>query len=64
MRVRLCALLAIATTLGLATPVATAQGPVILKVAIVQQIDSMNPFLAVFQSSTCRDSRSRPPARR
>ncbi|MFS8099174.1 ABC transporter substrate-binding protein [Lentzea alba] len=29
-----------------------AQGPAILKVAIVQQIDSMNPFLAVFQSST------------
>ncbi|RAS69894.1 peptide/nickel transport system substrate-binding protein [Lentzea atacamensis] len=52
MRVKLCALLAIAMTLGMATPSATAQGPVILKVAIVQQIDSMNPFLAVFQSST------------
>lgn len=52
MRVKACALLAIATTLGLATPPATAAGPVILKVAIVQQIDSMNPFLAVFQSST------------
>ncbi|MDT7782136.1 MAG: peptide/nickel transport system substrate-binding protein [Pseudonocardiales bacterium] len=52
MRVKACALLAIATTLVLATPPATAQGPVILKVAIVQQIDSMNPFLAVFQSST------------
>ncbi|WP_312878208.1 ABC transporter substrate-binding protein [Lentzea indica] len=52
MRVKLCALLAIATTVGLAAPPATAQGPVILKVAIVQQIDSMNPFLAVFQSST------------
>lgn len=52
MRVKLCALLAIATTLGMATPSATAQGPVILKVAIVQQIDSLNPFLAVFQSST------------
>ncbi|MET8758389.1 ABC transporter substrate-binding protein [Lentzea sp. NPDC004782] len=36
----------------LATPPATAAGPVILKVAIVQQIDSLNPFLAVFQSST------------
>ncbi|MGI5499519.1 ABC transporter substrate-binding protein [Lentzea sp. CA-135723] len=34
------------------TPPAAAQQPVILKVAIVQQIDSMNPFLAVFQSST------------
>ena len=52
MRVKLCALLAIATTLGLSAPPATAQAPVILKVAIVQQIDSMNPFLAVFQSST------------
>ncbi|WP_231114959.1 ABC transporter substrate-binding protein, partial [Lentzea aerocolonigenes] len=52
MRVKACALLAIATTLVLATPPATASGPVILKVAIVQQIDSMNPFLAVFQSST------------
>ncbi|MDX8148592.1 ABC transporter substrate-binding protein [Lentzea sp. BCCO 10_0061] len=41
-----------ATTLGLAAPPVTAQAPVILKVAIVQQIDSMNPFLAVFQSST------------
>jgi peptide/nickel transport system substrate-binding protein len=51
-RVKLCALLAIATTMGLAAPPATAQAPVILKVAIVQQIDSMNPFLAVFQSST------------
>jgi len=52
MRVKLGALLAAATMLGLATPVAVAQQPVILKVAIVQQIDSMNPFLAVFQSST------------
>ncbi|MDX3659391.1 ABC transporter substrate-binding protein [Streptomyces sp. ID05-26A] len=52
MRVKLCALLAIATTLGLSAPPASAQQPVILKVAIVQQIDSMNPFLAVFQSST------------
>ncbi|WP_245786376.1 ABC transporter substrate-binding protein [Lentzea albida] len=52
MRVKLCALLAIATTLGLAAPPATAQAPVVLKVAIVQQIDSLNPFLAVFQSST------------
>lgn len=53
MRVKLCALLAIAATLGLATPPATAErGPDVLKVAIVQQIDSMNPFLAVFQSST------------
>ncbi|MCP2244462.1 ABC transporter substrate-binding protein [Lentzea aerocolonigenes] len=52
MRVKLCALLATAATLGLATPPATAEGPDILKVAIVQQIDSMNPFLAVFQSST------------
>lgn len=52
MRVKACALLAIATTLGVATPQVQAQGPVILKVAIVQQIDSMNPFLAVFQSST------------
>ncbi|MFC3893893.1 ABC transporter substrate-binding protein [Lentzea rhizosphaerae] len=52
MRVKLCALLAIAATLGLATPPATAEGPDILKVAIVQQIDSLNPFLAVFQSST------------
>jgi len=51
-RVKACALLAIATTVMLATPPATAAGPVILKVAIVQQIDSMNPFLAVFQSST------------
>jgi peptide/nickel transport system substrate-binding protein len=55
-RVKACALLAIATTLGLSAPPATAreqaQAPVILKVAIVQQIDSMNPFLAVFQSST------------
>ncbi|MFD9697843.1 ABC transporter substrate-binding protein [Lentzea sp. NPDC059081] len=31
---------------------AGARAPVILKVAIVQQIDSLNPFLAVFQSST------------
>ncbi|MDX8054975.1 ABC transporter substrate-binding protein [Lentzea sp. BCCO 10_0798] len=38
--------------LGLAAPPASAQQPVVLKVAIVQQIDSMNPFLAVFQSST------------
>ncbi|WP_394619235.1 ABC transporter substrate-binding protein [Lentzea sp. JNUCC 0626] len=38
--------------LGLVTSPAAAQQPVILKVAIVQQIDSMNPFLAVFQSST------------
>ncbi|MCR3754268.1 ABC transporter substrate-binding protein [Lentzea californiensis] len=52
MRVKLCALLAIATTLGLSAPPASAQQPVVLKVAIVQQIDSMNPFLAVFQSST------------
>ncbi|SDG67995.1 peptide/nickel transport system substrate-binding protein [Lentzea fradiae] len=52
MRVKLCVLLAVATTLGLAAPAATAQAPVILKVAIVQQIDSLNPFLAVFQSST------------
>ncbi|MFI6102171.1 ABC transporter substrate-binding protein [Lentzea sp. NPDC051213] len=52
MRVKLCALLAAATVLGAATPGAVAQQPVILKVAIVQQIDSMNPFLAVFQSST------------
>ena len=54
MRVKSCALLAIATTLGLSAAPATAQAqaPVILKVAIVQQIDSMNPFLAVFQSST------------
>ncbi|KOV90168.1 peptide ABC transporter substrate-binding protein [Nocardia sp. NRRL S-836] len=43
---------AAATVLGSATPVATAQQPAILKVAIVQQIDSLNPFLAVFQSST------------
>jgi peptide/nickel transport system substrate-binding protein len=50
--VKACALLAIATTLVLAAPPATAAAPVILKVAIVQQIDSMNPFLAVFQSST------------
>lgn len=52
MRVKLCALLAVATTLGLSAPPAPAQQPVVLKVAIVQQIDSMNPFLAVFQSST------------
>ncbi|MET9225981.1 ABC transporter substrate-binding protein [Lentzea sp. NPDC003310] len=52
MRVKLSALLAIATTVGLSAPPAPAQQPVILKVAIVQQIDSMNPFLAVFQSST------------
>lgn len=52
MRVKLCALLAIATTLGLSAPPASARQPVVLKVAIVQQIDSMNPFLAVFQSST------------
>ncbi|MEV6714447.1 ABC transporter substrate-binding protein [Lentzea sp. NPDC051208] len=38
--------------LGLSSPPASAQQPVVLKVAIVQQIDSMNPFLAVFQSST------------
>ncbi|MGW6442475.1 ABC transporter substrate-binding protein [Lentzea sp. NPDC055074] len=36
----------------MSAPPAPAQQPVILKVAIVQQIDSMNPFLAVFQSST------------
>lgn len=35
-----------------APPSAMAQPPVTLKVAIVQQIDSLNPFLAVFQSST------------
>lgn len=52
MRVKLCALLVVATTLGLSVPPASAQRPVVLKVAIVQQIDSMNPFLAVFQSST------------
>lgn len=52
MRVKLCVLLAIATTLGFSAPPASAQQPVVLKVAIVQQIDSMNPFLAVFQSST------------
>ena len=56
MRVKSSALLAIATTLGLSAAPATAQEqaptPVILKVAITQQIDSMNPFLAVFQSST------------
>ncbi|MCX2950332.1 ABC transporter substrate-binding protein [Lentzea sp. NEAU-D7] len=39
-------------TLGLSASPAPAQQPVVLKVAIVQQIDSMNPFLAVFQSST------------
>ncbi|WP_245816010.1 ABC transporter substrate-binding protein [Lentzea albidocapillata] len=38
--------------MGLSAPPASAQQPVVLKVAIVQQIDSMNPFLAVFQSST------------
>ena len=52
MRVKLCALLATATTLGLVGPPVAAQQPVVLKVAIVQQIDSLNPFLAVFQSST------------
>ncbi|NGY64899.1 ABC transporter substrate-binding protein [Lentzea sp. NEAU-D13] len=56
MRVKSSALLAIATTLGVSAAPATAQEqaptPVILKVAITQQIDSMNPFLAVFQSST------------
>ncbi|HUQ57575.1 ABC transporter substrate-binding protein [Lentzea sp.] len=52
MRVKLCALLAAATALGLAAPPVVAQQPVVLKVAIVQQIDSLNPFLAVFQSST------------
>lgn len=52
MRVKLCVLLVVATTLGLVAPVSTAQAPVVLKVAIVQQIDSLNPFLAVFQSST------------
>ncbi|MEU7478786.1 ABC transporter substrate-binding protein [Lentzea sp. NPDC042327] len=52
MRVKLCALVAAATVLGATTPAAVAQQPTILKVAIVQQIDSLNPFLAVFQSST------------
>lgn len=52
MRVKWCALLATATTVGLSAPPVAAQAPVVLKVAIVQQIDSLNPFLAVFQSST------------
>ncbi|WP_245777871.1 ABC transporter substrate-binding protein [Lentzea xinjiangensis] len=41
-----------ATTVVLGAPPVAAQQPVILKVAITQQIDSLNPFLAVFQSST------------
>ncbi|SDP66063.1 peptide/nickel transport system substrate-binding protein [Lentzea jiangxiensis] len=52
MRVKLGALLAAATFLVVSAPPAPARPPVVLKVAIVQQIDSLNPFLAVFQSST------------
>ncbi|HEX7302773.1 ABC transporter substrate-binding protein [Lentzea sp.] len=52
MRVKLGALLAVAGLLGTGAPPSHAQAPVVLKVAIVQQIDSLNPFLAVFQSST------------
>jgi peptide/nickel transport system substrate-binding protein len=52
MRAKSLRLVAALVLFTLAAPPVQAQAPVTLKVAIVQQIDSLNPFLAVFQSST------------